>query len=191
MGGILNQHGNDKFEHEAHVLTHTPSKSKRDSHKRESYPPHPAIVGAGPDSPYNYRGGMQARDDTSGGDYFSSGGRHSRPTSQSHSQSRGISNGHHAPPAPERAAPAPVLAPERAVYAERGGYDRTSQSYPAYPSRNGNAGVGARYLGDGRYEDDEYDSLDEDERSYSGAEQEMSQESFVPPKPKKKWQIWR
>lgn len=191
MGGILNQHGNDKFEHEAHVLTHTPSKSKRDSHKRESYPPHPAIVGAGPDSPYNYRGGMQARDDTSGGDYFSSGGRHSRPTSQSHSQSRGISNGHHAPPAPERAAPVPVLAPERAVYAERGGYDRTSQSYPAYPSRNGNAGVGARYLGDGRYEDDEYDSLDEDERSYSGAEQEMSQESFVPPKPKKKWQIWR
>lgn len=187
MGGILNQHGDDSFEHGAHVLAHTPSKSKR-----ESYPPHPAIVGAGPGSPYNARGGMQARDDTSGGDYFSSGGRQPRPTSQS----RGVSNGHYAPPAPERAAPAlapiPAPVPQRAVYAERGGYDRTS--FPAYPSRNGNAGVGARYLGDGRYEDDEYDSLDDDddgERSYSGEAQEMSQESFVPPKPKKKWQIWR
>jgi hypothetical protein len=78
------------------------------------------------------------------------------------------------------------------VYAERGGYDRTS--YPAYPSsRSGNAGVGARYLGDGRYEDDSYDSVDEEERSYSGGEGglPMSQESFVPPKPKRKWQIWR
>ena len=187
MGGILNQDGSDKFEHDAHVLAHTPSKSKRDSYKRESYPPHPAIVGAGPDSPYNYRGGMQARDDT-GGDYFSSGGR-PRPVSQSRPVSNGASNDFHAPrvlaaapaPAPQRAAPVP----ERAVYAERAGYDRTS--YPAYPSSN--AGVGARHLGNGRYEDDEYDSLD-DEESYSGEEQ-MSQESFVPPKPKKKWQIWR
>ncbi|KAF3001882.1 hypothetical protein E8E13_005618 [Curvularia kusanoi] len=191
MGGILNQHGNDKFEHDAHVLAHTPSKSKRDSYKRESYPPHPAIVGAGPDSPYNYRGGMQARDDTAGGDYFSSGGRHSRPTSQA----RPVSNGQYAHPSRTAPAPPPAQssalepAPERAVYAERSGYDRTS--YPAYPSRNGNAGVGARYLGDGRYEDDSYDSVDEDERSYSGEEQQMSQESFVPPKPKKKWQIWR
>lgn len=189
MGGILNQHGNEKFEHDAHVLAHTPSKSKRDSYKRESYPPHPAIVGAGPDSPYNYRGGMQARDDTSGGDYFSSGGRNSRPTSQS----RPASHGQHDPPVHQRAAAAPASAPlpapERAVYAERGGYDRTS--YPDYPSRNRDAGVGARYLGDGRYEDDEYDSVDDDERSMSGVGQEMSQESFVPPKPKKKWQIWR
>jgi hypothetical protein len=184
VGGILNQHGNQKFEHDAHVIAHTPSHSKRDNEKRGSYPPHPAIVGAGPGSPYNARGGMQARDDTSG-DYFSSGGRQGRPISQS----RGVANGHYAPPAPERTAPAPVPAPERAVYAARGGYDRTS--YPAYPSRNGNAGVGARYLGDGRYEDDEYDSLDDDERSYSGGEEERSQESFVPPKPKKKWQIWR
>lgn len=190
MGGILNQHGNDGFEHDAHVLAHTPSTSKRDSYKRESYPPHPAIVGAGPDSPYNYRGGMQARDDTAGGDYFSSGGRQPRPSSQS----RPVSN-NHAPPAPLRVAPMPVVAPppapppERAVYAERGGYDR--MSYPAYPSSNHNAGVGARHLGNGRYEDDDYDSLDEDERSYSGDGQEMSQESFVPPKPKKKWQIWR
>lgn len=186
MGGILNQHGDETFEHGAHVLAHTPSTSKRDSYKRESYPPHPAIVGAGPDSPYNYRGGMQARDDTSGGDYFSSGARQPRPTSQS----RPVSNGHHAPPAPLRAAPAPGPAPERAVYAERSGYDR--MSYPAaYPSRNSNAGAGAGYLGDRRYEDDEYDSVDDDDRSYSGGEQEMSQESFVPPKPKKKWQIWR
>jgi hypothetical protein len=88
----------------------------------------------------------------------------------------------------------PEPSPERAVYAERSGYDRTS--YPAYPSsRNGNAGVGARYLGDGRYEDDSYDSVDDDEGSYSGGGggggQQMSQDSFMPPKPKKKWQIWR
>ncbi|KAH6638369.1 hypothetical protein C7974DRAFT_308441 [Boeremia exigua] len=178
MGGILNQHGDEIFEHDAHVLAHTSSKSKRDSYKRDSYPPHPAIVGAGPDSPYNYRGGMQARDDTAGGDYFSSGSRQPRPTSQT----RPISNGHFIHPTPQRAIPAPAPAPAtasiRAVYAERGGYDR--MSYPAYPSRNGN-GAG----------DDEYDSVDDDDRSYSGGGQEMSQESFVPPKPKKKWQIWR
>lgn len=195
MGGILNQHGSDKFEHDAHVLAHTSSKPKQDSYKRESYPPHPAIVGGGPDSPYNYRGGIQARDDTAGGDYFSSGGRHSRPTSQA----RPVSNGHQTLPARAKPELAPLPqtsalepSPERAVYAERGGYDRTS--YPAYPSsRNGNAGVGARYLGDGRYEDDSYDSVEEDERSYSGGEGglPMSQDSFVPPKPKKKWQIWR
>lgn len=189
MGGILNQHGGESFEHDAHVLAHTPSKSKRNSYKRESYPPHPAIVGAGPDSPYNYRGGMQARDDISGDDYFSSGGRQPRSTSQA----RPVSNGHYAPPAPHRVAPAHATAlapaPERAVYAERSGYDR--MSYPAYPSRNSNAGAGAGYPGDRRYEDDEYDSVDDDDRSYSGGEQAMSQESFVPPKPKKKWQIWR
>ena len=129
---------------------------------------------------------MQARDDAAGGDYFSSGGRQARPTSQS----RGVIDGHHVSPGMKKTAPisAPAPAPEKAVYAERGGYDRTS--YPAYPSRNGNAGVGARYLGDGRYEDDDYDSLD-DEGQYSDAEEERSQESFVPPKPKKKWQIWR
>lgn len=191
MGGILNQNGNDKFEHDAHVIAHTPSKSKRDPYKRGSYPPHPAIVGAGPGSPYNARGGMQARDDTSGGDYFSSGGRQGRPASIS----KGASDGGYVAPVPivpERTA----HVPERAVYAERAGYDRTS--YPAYPSRNGNAGVGARYLGGGRYEEDEYDSLDDDddddvdgERRYSGREEEKSQDSFVPPKPKKKWQIWR
>ncbi len=192
MGGILNQHGNEEFEHDAHVLAHTPSKSKRDSYKRDSYPPHPAIVGGGPGSPYNARGGMQARDDTTGGDYFGNAGRQARPVSQS----RGAppSSNPYVPPAPERAAPVPAAVAERAVYAERSGYDRTSQSYPdypAYPSRNGNAGVGARYLRDGRYEDDEGDSLDEDDRSYSGRAEELSQESFVPPKPKKKWQIWR
>jgi hypothetical protein len=82
---------------------------------------------------------------------------------------------------------APILA--EYAQAPRGGYDRTS--YPSYPSRNGNAGVGARYLGGGRYEDEDYDSVDEDDRSYSGDEGGMSQESFVPPKPKKKWQIWK
>lgn len=71
MGGILNQHRGEKFEHDAHVLAHTPSTRS----KRDSYPPHPAIVGAGPGSPYS-RGGVQPRDDAAGtGDYFSSGGR--------------------------------------------------------------------------------------------------------------------
>jgi len=176
MGGILNQHRGDKFEHDAHVLTHTPSRNKR-----ESYPPHPAIVGAGPGSPYSRDGmGMQARQDTGAGDYFASGGR----DGQSHPSAAPTNRGHTTAGA-ERSAP-PV-----AEYAQapRAGYDRTT--YPSYPSRNGNAGVGARYLGGGRYEDEDYDSVDSDERSYSGREEEMSQESFVPPKPKKKWQIWR
>jgi hypothetical protein len=163
MGGILNQHGSDRFEHDAHVLTHTPSRSKR-----TSYPPHPAIVGGGPGSPYN-AGGMQARDAT-GGDYFNSGGRDGK-THPYASSGAGA-------------------APERAVYSERNGFDRTSYpSYPAYPQ----AGVGARYLGGGRYEEDE-DSLSDDEddtRRYASRGAERSEESFVPPKPKKKWQIWR
>jgi len=151
--------------------------------KRESYPPHPAIVGAGPGSPYTRDGqGLQARQDTAGGDYFSSGGR----DGQSH-------------PA---MAPRQVVDPEytekpvqRADYAaqpQRGGYDRTS-SYPTYPQRNGSAGVGARYLGGGRYEDEEdsFASADEEEPGLSPQGEEMSQESFVVPKPKKKWQIWR
>ncbi|RAR14944.1 metallo-dependent phosphatase [Stemphylium lycopersici] len=151
--------------------------------KRESYPPHPAIVGAGPGSPYTRDGqGLQARQDTAGGDYFSSGGR----DGQSH-------------PA---MAPRQVVDPEytekpvqRADYAaqpQRGGYDRTS-SYPTYPQRNGSAGGGARYLGGGGYEDgeDSFDSADEEEPGFSPQGEEMSQESFVVPKPKKKWQIWR
>ena len=122
MGGILNQHGSDRFEHDAHVLTHTPSHSKR-----TSYPPHPAIVGGGPGSPYN-ASGMQARDAT-GGDYFNSGGRDGKTHSYA-------SSGAGAGPAPDRA-----------VHSERNGFDRTSYpSYPAYPQ----AGVGARYLGRGR-----------------------------------------
>jgi hypothetical protein len=128
MGGILNQHRGEGFEHDAHVLAHTSSRSKRDS-----YPPHPAIVGAGPGSPYE-RKALRARTDAGegpGGDYFSSGG------------------------------------------------------------KNGTAGVGAKYLGQGKYaESDEEDSFDEDDRSYSGHEGELSQESFVPPK-KQKWKIWK
>lgn len=159
MGGILNQHRGERFEQDAHVLAHTPSRNKRDS-----YPPHPAIVGAGPGSPYSREGGgLQARQDAAPGDYFSSGGRDGQSAERTK--------------------------PITAEYAQmpRAGYDRTS--YPSYPSRDGNAGVGARYLGQGRYEDDDYDSVDSDQRSYSG--KEMSQESFVPPKPKKKWQIWK
>jgi hypothetical protein len=180
MGGILNQHGGEEFEHDAHVLSHTPSRNKR-----LSYPPHPAIVGAGPGSPYSRDGmGMQARDDTAPGDYFSSGGRDGHavhpavvPTNRKYTP--GV------PEAEQRSRPI------TAEYAQmpRAGYDRTN--YPSYPSRNGNAGVGARYLGGGRYEDEDDDDSanDDDDRSPSG--REMSQDSFVPPKPKKKWQIWR
>ncbi|KAL5116920.1 hypothetical protein ACEQ8H_005137 [Pleosporales sp. CAS-2024a] len=181
MGGILNQHGGEKFEHEAHVLSHTPSRNKRDS-----YPPHPAIVGGGHGSPYSRGGmGMQARQDAGPGDYFSSGGRDSHPA---HS-----SRGGQATAGAEQPKPRPITA----EYAQmpRAGYDRTA-SYPTYPSRNGSAGVGARYLGRGRYEDDDYDSEDDDDdedddRSYIGKNDNMSQESFVPPKKKKKWQIWK
>jgi hypothetical protein len=167
MGGILNQHGGEKFEHEAHVLSHTPSRNKRDS-----YPPHPAIVGGGPGSPYSRNGmGMQARQDAGPGDYFSSGGGLAGHPALG---SRGNTVAGAERPRPitaEYAAPPP-------------------KTYPDYPSRNGSAGVGARYLGGGRYEDEDYDSEDDDDRSYSGEEREMSQESFVPPK-KKKWQIWK
>ncbi|KAL1603850.1 hypothetical protein SLS60_005442 [Paraconiothyrium brasiliense] len=123
MGGILNQHRGERFEHEAHVLAHTPSRSKRDS-----YPPHPAIVGAGPESPYSRRD-MQARDDTGGDGYFAQG------------------------------------------------------------ARNGSAGVGAKYLGRGKYADsDEEDSADE--RSYRTGDDGDSVESFVPPK-KSKFKFWK
>ncbi|KAH5418308.1 hypothetical protein HBI81_084460 [Parastagonospora nodorum] len=187
MGGILNQHGGEQFEQEAHVLSHTPSRNKRDS-----YPPHPAIVGGGPGSPYSRNGmGMQARQDTGPGDYFSSGGREGQPAYPVHPvhPAHG-SRGGHATPGAEQRKPRPITA----EYAQmpRAGYDRTA-AYPSYPSsRNGSAGVGARYLGGGRYEDDDYDSLDDDEDdgSHSGRGEEMSQESFVPPK-KKKWQIWK
>jgi hypothetical protein len=192
MGGILNQHSHDKkWEHEAHIMAHTPSQKRS---KRESYPPHPAIVGAGPGSPYSRDGqGLQARQDTAGGDYFSSGGRdgHSQPVNMLASRNANTHPALHKPsPIEPEYAEKPV---QRADYAQpqRGGYDRTT-SYPAYPQRNGNAGVGAKYLGGGRYEDeDSYDSADEDDRSLSGRGEEMSQESFVLPKKKKKWQIWR
>jgi hypothetical protein len=169
MGGILNQHVSDRLEPGAHVLTHTPSHSKR-----TSYPPHPAIVGGGPGSPYS-TSGMQARDAT-GGDYFNSGGRDGKTHSYASSRGGVLGVG---------------VAPERTVYPERSGFDRTSYpAYPAYPQ----AGVGARYLGGGRYEEDE-DSLSEGEddrgRYVPRREAERSEESFVPPKPKKKWQIWR
>jgi hypothetical protein len=192
MGGILNQHSHDKkWEHEAHIVAHTPSQKRS---KRESYPPHPAIVGAGPGSPYSRDGqGLQARQDTAGGDYFSSGGRDgpSQPVNMLSSRNANTHPALHKPsPIEPEYAEKPV---QRADYAQpqRGGYDRTT-SYPAYPQRNGNAGVGAKYLGDGRYEDDDsYDTADEEENSLSGRGEEMSQESFVLPKKKKKWQIWR
>jgi hypothetical protein len=224
MGGILNQHRDERFERDAHVLTHTPSthatqhNSHHNSHhsqhqsqhqsqhekgvrdhytsagrsKRESYPPHPAIVGAGPGSPYSRGagGGVEPRNDTGG--YFAVGHRNGLP-------------------------PAPALG-------------------------NNNAGVGAEYLGRGRYAGDSDDSDDDytDEEatsvgasdldferrtkgtgrkgaSYWGGKEGVgkdvrrgsaggpvagegqgyvggsggSADSFVPPKTKSKWKIWR
>lgn len=127
MGGILNQHRGERFEHDAHVAAHTPARSKRDS-----YPPHPAIVGAGPGSPYA-RGHVQPRNDSSDG-YFGHTG--------------------------------------RAV----------------------SAGVGAKYLGQGRYADSEDEDDDDDDdslRSYMTGDEKTSRNSFVLPKKKKKWQIWK
>ena len=166
-------------------LAATPSQRRA---KRESYPPHPAIVGAGPGSPYTRDGqGLQARQDTAGGDYFSSGGR----DAQSH-------------PA---MAPRQVVDPEytekpgqRADYAaqpQRSGYDRTAAAYPAYPQRNGSVSTANRYLGSGNGDpsdddDDSYDSADEDDAGVGEQHgEQMSQDSFVLPKRKKKWQIWK
>jgi hypothetical protein len=175
MGGIINQPRGEKHENDAPVGTHTTSVRS----KRQSYPPHPAIVGSGPGSPYS-RDGMQARHDTAGGDYFASGG---RDGGQYHPSA--ASRGNTAAGAEQ---PKPIVAEYAGT--PRAGYDRTT--YPSYPSRDSNVGVGARQMGGGRYEDDSYDSVsDDDDRSYSGKEEEMSQESFVAPKPKKKWQIWK
>ncbi|KAF2790949.1 hypothetical protein K505DRAFT_377162 [Melanomma pulvis-pyrius CBS 109.77] len=150
MGGILNQHRGPHFEQDAHVLTHTPSTARS---KRESYPPHPAIVGTGPNSPYS-RGTVEARNDTGG--YFSS-----------RNSGGGAAGG---------VVPVP------------------------------NAGVGAKYLGGGRYEDDDISvsaisesdrgggarDRDRDDRSYSGEERlsRSSVDSFVPPK-KRGWKLWK
>lgn len=132
MGGILNQHRDARFEHDAHVLAHHSTSNS----KRDSYPPHPAIVGAGPESPYSRRD-MQARDDTGGG----------------------------------------------------GGGD----GYFAQRERGG-AGVGAKYLGRGKYADSEISSEDEDDgRSYrtgDDGEGGGSMESFVPPK-KRGLKFWK
>ncbi|KAH9873679.1 hypothetical protein IAQ61_004305 [Plenodomus lingam] len=197
MGGILNQHSHDKkWEHEAHILAHTPS-TKRS--KRESYPPHPAVVGAGPGSPYSRDGpaGMQARNDIAGGDYFSSGGRDGKTYPSTIPGSRGHPAMHPiAERKPSISSEYQTKPVERAEYAQpqRGGYDRTNP-YPSYPQRNGSAGVGARYLGDGRYEDDEDEdedgSFDDERRSYSGRGEPMSQESFQMPRKKRTWRIWR
>ncbi|KAF2468091.1 uncharacterized protein BDR25DRAFT_344403 [Lindgomyces ingoldianus] len=129
MGGILGHHRGEHFEHEAHTLAHTPSTSHPTPRqkKRESYPPHPAIVGGGPGSPYAKPGGKydtSGSGDRSGGDYFSGGG------------------------------------------------------------RTGNAGVGARYLGGGRYADDEDEGVSDDGRHAYSDEEGESVHSFAPPKPK-------
>ncbi|KAF2118228.1 hypothetical protein BDV96DRAFT_569512 [Lophiotrema nucula] len=162
MGGILNQHQDRHFEKDAHVHAHQPSTNSR-SHKRESYPPHPAIVGAGPGSPYS-RGGVEARDDSG---YFASGGR-------TGSQGREAAGG-----------------------AVGGGYSTHTHTHAQHnPSSwerkttstgRADAGVGAKYLGQGRYADDEYSDRD-GEHGYSD---EGSVDSFVPPKTRSKWKLWR
>ncbi|KAF2132624.1 hypothetical protein P153DRAFT_393595 [Dothidotthia symphoricarpi CBS 119687] len=173
---ILTQHDDDA--HFDPALAHQRS-------KRESYPPHPAIVGAGPNSPYK-RGSldMQARDDTGAGggagDYFASGGRDVR------------ASGH--APVEVVAAAVPVqvassTASRGAMYSSAG-VEAGRRAYPSYPS----AGVGGR-----RFDEDDSDSYDDEEdddgESYGGRRGDRdgvrSPESFVPPKQKKKWQIWR
>ncbi|KAF2728914.1 hypothetical protein EJ04DRAFT_84306 [Polyplosphaeria fusca] len=155
MGGILNQHGGDRFEHDAHVLAHTPSTHGHANananaqyqppsaaaaaaaalanprSKRESYPPHPAIVGAGPGSPYG-RGAIEAREDTGG--YFSGA---------------------------------------------------------AARSGSRDAGVGARYLGGGRYEGEEEDGGGGRGGEEDGVSPAGSVSSFEVPKKKAKWKIWK
>ncbi|KAF2647899.1 hypothetical protein K491DRAFT_784428 [Lophiostoma macrostomum CBS 122681] len=245
MGGILNQHRDEKFERDAHVLTHTPSvhvpaqhTAQHNSHhsthyaqhnaqhhkgvkdmytsggrsKRESYPPHPAIVGAGPGSPYSRGagGGVEPRNDAGG--YFSVAGHRN-----------GIP-------------PAPALGNSNNTHTHNG---------------NNTAGVGAKYLGRGRYagdrdsddsdsedrdRDDEDEYTDEDVTSVGASDLDFerrtkgtgrkgagywggkegvgrdvrrgsagapvagegmgmgsggSADSFVPPKTKSKWKIWR
>jgi hypothetical protein len=57
--------------------------------------------------------------------------------------------------------------------------------------------VGARYLGGGRYADvsdseseDAYsDDLGEDDGG--GTEEKVSQDSFVPPKTRSRWKVWK
>ncbi|KAF2869546.1 hypothetical protein BDV95DRAFT_547996 [Massariosphaeria phaeospora] len=118
--------------------------------KRESYPPHPAIVGAGPGSPYERRG-LTSRDGPTatagdrvqvagGGDYFSSGGRNGAAAS---------------------------------------------------------AGVGAKYLGEGRYADDDFerdedygDESEEGEGDGDGRSENSEGVSFRV-KRKRGWKIWK
>ncbi|KAF2750814.1 hypothetical protein M011DRAFT_474311 [Sporormia fimetaria CBS 119925] len=145
MGGILNQQRDPAWEHEVHNQGRTPQQRKR-----ESYPPHPAVVGAGPGGPYSRGagGGVEPRDNSVGG-YFAGNHHH-----------------HHG-----------------SGSANYGGYPG------GYPG-GGNAGVGARYLGGGRYAGGE-----ESEGEYSdelGEEMEReSKESFVPPKTRSRWKIWK
>ncbi|ORX96752.1 hypothetical protein BCR34DRAFT_607526 [Clohesyomyces aquaticus] len=168
MGGILGQHRDSKFEHEAHVLAHTPSNPTPRHKKRESYPPHPAIVGGGPGSPYAKPGGKYDTNTNtaSGGDYFSSGGGRGGGGQHGH----GSTHTHHS-------------------HAHTGtGADTNS----------GNAGVGARYLGGGRYADEEdslsVSELGPGEGAYSDdgySDGGVSEHSFVKPKGKSKWKIWK
>ncbi|KAF2259690.1 hypothetical protein CC78DRAFT_548121 [Lojkania enalia] len=160
MGGILNQHRGADFEHDAHVLAHTPStKQAQDAsrRKRESYPPHPAIVGKGPGSPYQ-RTGVEARDD-----YFGSrkGSRGEDGTQHHHHHHH-----HHRQQQQQHRSSGQAEGSAGSRWDSFGNRDRDRD-----------AGVGARYLGHGRYEDEE----DSDEGSA---------DSFVPPR-KRGWRIWR
>ena len=152
MGGILNQHRGEKFETDAHVNAHR---------KRDSYPPHPAIVGAGPESPYSRRD-MQARDDT--GDGYFAVGRKAEGYALEQGQGQGHGHGQH----------------------------QQQLGRPQGHGRAVSAGVGAKYLGRGRYADseEEEEESSDDGRSFRTGDDGVSVESFVPPK-KKKWQIWK
>lgn len=226
MGGILNQQGDSAWERDVHhghghghshyhgsaaaaaaahgstahgssarsPLPRTPSQQK----KRESYPPHPAIVGAGPGSPYS-RGG-DSRDGERGAGLEPRGGGYDEHDHERRRHSSGRGN---------HVVGAGVTGVSGGGYFGAGG-------------RNGSAGVGARYLGGGRYADvsDLSDEDEEDEDEYSDVEavrrgtrgggggrvaremqaeamagegegEKVSQESFVPPKGKKRWMVWK
>ncbi|KAF2001288.1 hypothetical protein P154DRAFT_619607 [Amniculicola lignicola CBS 123094] len=182
MGGILNQHRDKHFEQEAHVLAHTPSTAARQGYahahhlhktdrerKRESYPPHPAIVGAGPGSPYRTGrgGGVQARDD---GGYFGSGGRNGSGAGTGNGGGTGMRS----------------VSDGRTMSGGNGG---AAAAVVSPGSTSMRAGVGAKYIGRGRYAEND-GGYSDDGYSFEG-EGRGSVDSFVPPKPKRNWKIWK
>ncbi|KAF2198118.1 hypothetical protein GQ43DRAFT_443633 [Delitschia confertaspora ATCC 74209] len=190
MGGILNQHRDKSFERDAHITAHTPATysgpMRSGSYsRRESYPPHPAIVGAGPGSPYS-RMVSSSRTVSGNGDMpkvVSGGGVTPRAAS-------GIT-----PRAVSGARPASgVQAVSGGDYFSSGGGNRSV------------SGGGARYLGGGRYADQNTDDEDSDsddtergQRRYDDVNRSRTEtdgstlmdEPLEKGKGKRGWKIWK